>query len=48
MNVKEKERIISLYNSEDDITSLIIKPGYKVGSTTKEKLNSGIYSELDD
>lgn len=48
MNEKEKERVKAIYNSDDDVTSFIINPGYKIGYTSKKKLNKGIYSELDD
>lgn len=48
MNEKEKERVKALYNSKDDVRSLMINPGTRIGSTTKKKLNKGIYSELDD
>lgn len=46
--MNEEERVKALYGCEDDITAYLIRPGTKIGNTTKSKLENGTVDELEN
>ena len=48
MDDEQKKRVMELYGCDENITSYMINLGYKIGSTTKAKLDRGLVDELED